>query len=446
MRRRLVLPALIAACLLLVIPGTAGSRSTPPATKAVLLTSFPFACEMADEGAEVRVYCWEGSNGNARHVLLDSAGEVSLTATEPLPSGLGGPGLPYGAWLTIGRFRCEVLRQGIECVLISSGKGFLITRTSIVNVQSAPGITEPAPVFGKTAAVKDVSGIVLIKEPQSFSRPLNASARVPMGSILDTTHGTVQLSTAKSAGGEIQTGRFHSGIFKVTQPTGESAAKLPEGLTILTLVGPLSPGCRQQASRRPALAESSAKREKSRLWGDAHGDFQTGGRYATVTVRGAKWLTEDTCRGTFVKVARGTVQVDDLINHRTVSVTAGHSYLASSSSTPKNKVPVLGHPTFRTRGFGRPHPREIYFGGDALSVIEKIHWHSWGPPRAVGDGTAWYLPHSAKSVSEGHTEPAKVVAFDLGACHGKLAYRKLEWFFPSHGGSFSPNRANDICF
>ena len=143
MRRRLVLPALIAACLLLVIPGTAGSRSTPPATKAVLLTSFPFACEMADEGAEVRVYCWEGSNGNARHVLLDSAGEVSLTTTEPLPTGLGGPGLPYGAWLTIGRFRCEVLRKGIECVLISSGKGFLITRTGIVDVQSAPGITEP---------------------------------------------------------------------------------------------------------------------------------------------------------------------------------------------------------------------------------------------------------------------------------------------------------------
>jgi hypothetical protein len=349
--------------------------------------------------------------------------------------------------VTIGRFRCEVLRQGIECVLISSGKGFLITRKSIVNVQTAPGITEPAPVFGKTAAVTAVSGSVLIKEPHSYSRPLNASARVPMGSVLDTTHGTVQLSTAKSPGGEIQAGRFHSGIFKVTQPTGKSAANLPEGLTVLTLIGPPPAGCRQRTNSRPAPAESSAKRSKSRLWGDAHGDFQTGGHYATVTVRGTRWLTEDSCAGTFVKVARGTVQVNDLINHRTVSVTAGHSYLASPVVTPKNKVPVLGHPTFRTRGFGHPHPRDISFGGaDPVFVIEDITWNTWGPPHAVGHGTAWYLPPGVKSVSEGHAEPAKVVAFDLGTCHGKLAYRKLEWFFPSHGGSFSPSRADDVCF
>jgi len=402
---------------------------------------------MVDEGPEAWVYCWEGTRGSTRHVLLDPTGEVSLAATEPLPSGIGGPGVPYGGWVTIGRFRCEVLHKGIECVLISSGKGFLITRTGIVNVQSAPGVTEPAPVFGKTAAVQPVSGYVLVKEPHAkFTTPLNSPARVPMGSVLDTTHGTVQLSTAKGAGGEIQTGRFKSGVFRVTQPTGKSAANLPEGLTVLTLVGSRFPGCRQRASRRPAPAQSSAKRSKSRLWGDAHGDFQTGGRYATVTVRGTKWLTEDTCHGTLVKVARGTVEVNDLINHRTVNVTAGHSYLASAASTPKNEVPVLGHPTFRTRGFGRPHPSEVYFGGDALSVIEKIHWNSWGPPRAVGDGTAWYLPPGVKSNSEGHAAPAKVVAYDLGTCHGKLAYRKLEWFFPSHGGHFSPSRGNHICY
>lgn len=439
---------MIAAGALLMIPGIAGSQSAPPKTRAVILASFPFACEMVDEGSEAWVYCWEGTHGDARHVLLDPAGQVSRTETEPLPTGIGGPGLPYGAWLTIGRFRCEVLHKGIECVLVSSGKGFLITRTGIADVQSAPGITEPSPVFGKTAAVQAVSGYVLVKEPHSrFTRPLNSAARVPMGSMLDTTHGTVKLSTAKSPAGEIQTGRFKSGLFKVTQPTGKSAATLPEGLTVLTLVGPGPPGCRQRASGRAALAESSTKRDKSRLWGDAHGNFQTGGHYATVTVRGTKWLTEDICHGTLVKVARGTVQVNDLINHRTVSVTAGHSYLASALTTPKNKVPVLGHATFRTRGFGHAHPREISFGGaDPVFVVEDIHWTRWGPPRAVGDGTGWYLPPGIKSISEGHAAPAKVIAYDLGTCHGKLAYRKLEWFFPAHGGHFNPNRGNDVCF
>jgi hypothetical protein len=73
-----------------------------------------------------------------------------------------------------------------------------------------------------------------------------------------------------------------------------------------------------------AAGHSTARR----LWGNVHGNFRTTGRYASATVRGTEWLTEDTCAGTLVKVARGVVSVDDFPHHRTVLVRAPHRFLS----------------------------------------------------------------------------------------------------------------------
>jgi hypothetical protein len=48
-------------------------------------------------------------------------------------------------------------------------------------------------------------------------------------------------------------------------------------------------------------------------------------------VRGAIWLTQDCCDGTLTTVKRGTVSVRDFKRRRTVSVKAGHSYLARAA-------------------------------------------------------------------------------------------------------------------
>jgi hypothetical protein len=50
--------------------------------------------------------------------------------------------------------------------------------------------------------------------------------------------------------------------------------------------------------------------------------------YGSAAVQGTEWLTEDTCTGTRVTVARGVVKVTDFVRHRTVLVRAPHSYLA----------------------------------------------------------------------------------------------------------------------
>jgi ferric-dicitrate binding protein FerR (iron transport regulator) len=45
-------------------------------------------------------------------------------------------------------------------------------------------------------------------------------------------------------------------------------------------------------------------------------------------VRGTIWLVQDRCDGTLTKVTRGTVRVRDFKAKRTVTVKAGHTYLA----------------------------------------------------------------------------------------------------------------------
>jgi hypothetical protein len=41
------------------------------------------------------------------------------------------PTLVYGAWMTAGPFRCDSTQAGIRCVVVKTGRGFVISPTSI---------------------------------------------------------------------------------------------------------------------------------------------------------------------------------------------------------------------------------------------------------------------------------------------------------------------------
>jgi hypothetical protein len=203
----------------------------------------------------------------------------------------------------------------------------MLSGTALVAKVSA----KRTPVFGRTATVRTVSGAVLIKTPSSANfAPLTSLASVPMGTTIDSTNGTVLLTSATPSGGS-QSGRFYSGIFKITQSKTRSRLKRHHvsGVTLLSLVGGLPAGC---ATSRTRVFATGAAASARRLWGNAHGNFRTQGRYASATVRGTKWLTEDTCAGTLVNVARGVVAVEDLRTHKTVLVPAGKSLLSKSGA------------------------------------------------------------------------------------------------------------------
>ena len=178
------------------------------------------------------------------------------------------------------------------------------------------------PVLGRSATLALLSGTVLVELPGAASSlSLADPSTVPVGTRIDASAGTVELTNVRDASGKLQTGTFWGGSFVVRQTRGTKAT------TFLSLTAPMTcPKGRQLAGL--SAAQTAPSRQ---LWGhDSKGRFVTRGRNAVATVRGTIWLLRDTCAGTLVRVKRGEVAVRDLVRKRTVTVKAGHSYLARS--------------------------------------------------------------------------------------------------------------------
>ncbi|MGZ6671843.1 MAG: FG-GAP repeat domain-containing protein [Solirubrobacteraceae bacterium] len=215
---------------------------------------------------------------------------------------------------------------------------FLNTTTPAAPAPPAP----PAP--GKSVVVRVVSGTVTIKYPAGQAPagtgngfvPLTGALNIPMGSQLDTTKGRVALtSAADTAGKKTQTADFYQGIFQVKQSVPKKKPKKPAALiTDLVMKGQIA---RSQCAPLKGARAAGADKKKGpksvfgKLWGNGKGKFRTDGKYSSATVRGTIWLVQDRCDGTLTKVTRGTVQVRDFKRKKTVSVKAGHTYLARAA-------------------------------------------------------------------------------------------------------------------
>jgi hypothetical protein len=204
----------------------------------------------------------------------------------------------------------------------------------------------PPPRFGQTLDIGLVSGTVIVTPPGRRPFTLGTVDRtIPIGSLIDTTHGRVDLRAAplpgtqpaRAAADAVQDAQFYDGDFRASQQQGHQN-------TVIRLAGGDFAQCTATtAARAPAAADGrstvGAVAARKRLphdvvrllWASGPGLFETRGRDAAATVRGTIWLTEDFCDGTLVSVKRGVVSVDDLVHHRTVTVLAGHSYFAAAS-------------------------------------------------------------------------------------------------------------------
>jgi hypothetical protein len=179
----------------------------------------------------------------------------------------------------------------------------------------------PPPRAGVSIVAEPATGKVLIQLPgrTAFIRLPDAEL-IPLKSVIDARNGSVLLTAAGKGG----SAKFSEGIFKVTQAPGVAP------LTTLTLVGGDFKACPPIPKRARATAKRKLKKTSSvrHLWGDGSGNFRTVGRYASATLRGTRWLTDDRCDGTLVRVAKGRVSVRDLVKKKTVALKAPKSYVA----------------------------------------------------------------------------------------------------------------------
>jgi len=183
----------------------------------------------------------------------------------------------------------------------------------------------PKPVAGKTFNLEPVEGSIELQCPgETASAPLTGFKQVPMGCLINTRHGVVDLTASKGSSNELQGAHFWGGVFVATQDEGDNQT------VGLKLAG------RRMCERRGAGKEATARissggKHGRRLWGSGKGNYSTSGSYGSATVRGTTWLVVDRCdSSTLVKVAEGTVAVRDFVKDKDVTLTTGEQYIAKA--------------------------------------------------------------------------------------------------------------------
>lgn len=184
----------------------------------------------------------------------------------------------------------------------------------------------PRPTLGVTGNAVLLGGVVLVKLPGSATFvPLTRARQLPFGTIIDATHGKVSITTI-GPHGRLQTVTFYEGMLRLTQGRN--------GVVLATLVGgdfSVCPTARERSHvARASARRASRKHTVRKLWAEGHGSYSTKGNYAAGAVLGTRWVTVDMCGGTLIRVTSDRVAVTNLVNHRRVTVKAGHSYFAKS--------------------------------------------------------------------------------------------------------------------
>ncbi len=134
------------------------------------------------------------------------------------------------------------------------------------------------------------------------------------------------------------------------------------------------------------------------------------------------------------------------MRRRLIALAVAASVIALAPAATAASAPTLGRSWAPSQqGYGHVAPRTIFNGGDPTGLVKRVRWSHWGAARAIGHGIGdWVWP--GQSVAAGSTAvAATVVAWDLGSCHGKRAYRKIDWYFPTRGDAFDPRDYINIC-
>ncbi len=148
MRTRVLTPTAVTATLVLVALGAPGAHAAAR-NAAEFFARNPHgtvSCAIySGYAGATTAFCESVSSKREAKTSLSASGLVSVCVSHNPRSnacnlgnaGEGSPTLGYGRRVTVGRFRCSVLRAGVKCVVIASGKGFLFSSKKTAAVGGA---------------------------------------------------------------------------------------------------------------------------------------------------------------------------------------------------------------------------------------------------------------------------------------------------------------------
>jgi hypothetical protein len=115
-------------------------------------------------------------------------------------------------------------------------------------------------------------------------------------------------------------------------------------------------------------------------------------------------------------------------------VTAGAFAAVAKATEPGVVLGARAYAGSQGVGWGKPHPSELFNGGDPSGLVSHIDWLTWGGASATGHGlNAIFKPRGGY-----YSQLVRIQlhAYDRGRCtpHGPLAYRKLSFREPSRPG------------
>jgi hypothetical protein len=192
----------------------------------------------------------------------------------------------------------------------------------------------PSQTSEPTAIARPLSGVVTVDPGQAASAGAAPTAQIPtaeapagrptllrnaveiaVDAIYDATRGAVRLevSTGTAARPRVAWAVIAGGRFAVRQSH-------PYATPIVQLLGGPR-GCGR------GLASTARRRSEPHVRLHTKGPWEAKDHFGRAAAKGTVWEVADTCRGALYRALRDDITVTDPGRHRTIVLTAGHSYL-----------------------------------------------------------------------------------------------------------------------
>jgi hypothetical protein len=275
--------------------------------------------------------------GNDQTYTLGESVTTAFVCGDPDGSGIASCTDNNGGSGSSGSLNTGSVGDGQTYTVTALSKDGQSTETSIsYNVVPPTNVMPPAaptvanlapPVLGNSSNVTPVSGTILVELPGTNTfTSLPAGASLPIGSTVNADQGTVSVTT-QLPDGTTQTGQFYDGEFLLTQSSSGTVIPIITGGNFAEC--PRAP----HSKTKHAAARAAASKKKSgtvvrQLWGNAHGNYTTKGRYGSASVSGTIWLVQDRCDGTYILATKDNVIVTAYAHpHKHYNIKQGHHIL-----------------------------------------------------------------------------------------------------------------------